>query len=90
MAETETNVPEKASYYLEPGFIYFPAEPTAVRTVVGICVAVCLWDKLLKQGAMNHFMHPRTTNPAAATPKFGNVATAEMLAMMERAGSPEP
>ncbi len=85
--ETETDLPEKASYYLDPGYIYFPADPTTLRTVVGVCVAVCLWDAQLEQGAMNHFIHPATANPETATPKFGNVATAELIAMMERAGS---
>lgn len=31
----------------------------AISTLLGSCVAVCLWDPLMKIGGMNHFMLPR-------------------------------
>lgn len=30
-----------------------------IATLLGSCVAVCLWDPLMKIGGMNHFMLPR-------------------------------
>lgn len=73
-------------YYLDPGHIYFSGAPTAIRTVVGTCVAVCLWDKTLKYGGMSHFQCPMTRDPGKATAKYGNVATVELVRMMEHAG----
>ncbi len=77
---------EKA-YHLQPGYIYFSSKDSAIRSVVGSCVAVCLWDKKLKQGGMNHFLYPVTKNPDEATPKYGNVATIALVQLMEEAGS---
>ena len=33
-------------------------EPIALVTLLGSCVAACLWDPLLRIGGMNHFMLP--------------------------------
>lgn len=79
-------LPKGNSFYLEPGFIYFSKRPSTVRTVVGSCVAICLWDRKLKCGGMNHFIHPFTQDPENATPQFGNVAIAALIRIMEEAG----
>ena len=36
-----------------------------IATLLGSCVAVCLWDPILKLGGMNHFMLPRSARPNA-------------------------
>ena len=33
-------------------------EPLAIVTLLGSCVAACLYDPLLRVGGMNHFMLP--------------------------------
>jgi chemotaxis protein CheD len=76
---------EGNTYFLEPGYIYFSKQETSVLTVLGSCVAVCLWDKNLKYGGMNHFLHPQTCDPQKATPKYGNVAIIALVRMMEEA-----
>ncbi len=73
-------------YFLEPGHIYFSKRAAVVRTVVGSCVAVCIWDTLLKYGGMNHFLKPSTKDASKATPRYGNVATAALVKMMDEAG----
>ncbi len=89
MAQTESMTSElqRESFYLEPGFIYCVTRPAKVHTVVGSCVVVCLWDRRLRFGGMSHFLLPKATNRAEATSKYGNVATLELINMMERAGS---
>lgn len=77
---------QSVNYYLEPGYIYFTRRPASVRAVVGSCVAVCLWDRALKYGGMNHFLMPKTRQADDATPKYGNVACAALIQMMEEAG----
>ena len=73
-------------YYLEPGYIYFSKAPVTIRTVVGSCVCICLWDRNLKYGGMNHFAYPVIRDPGKATPLYGNVATAALIDMMSGAG----
>ncbi len=80
-------VAQPIQYYLQPGYIYCSKARSTVSTVVGVCVAVSLWDSERRIGAMNHFLFPRVSDPARATPKYGNVATIELINMMEKAGS---
>jgi len=80
------DIANRPDYFLQPGYIYFSKTPAIVRTVLGSCVAVTLWDKAQQYGGMNHFLRPWTKDPAEATPQFGNVATAALLQIMEDAG----
>lgn len=57
-----------------------------MRTVLGSCVAICLWDKRLKYGAMSHFVQPVTKDPTLATARYGNVAVSASVRMMDDAG----
>ena len=75
------------SYFLEPGYVYFSRREAVVRAVLGSCVAVCLWDKKLHHGGMNHYCMPATRKAEEATPRYGNAATAALVRMMEDAGS---
>ncbi len=43
---------------LLPGEYYFTDADSVLVTVVGSCVATCLWDKYSGLGGMNHFMLP--------------------------------
>lgn len=78
---------ERVSYFVEPGYIYVSRQPTVVATVLGSCVAVCLWDRVLKAGGMNHFLYPRATDAAGATPRYGNAATIGLVRMLLSGGS---
>ncbi len=75
------------TYHLEPGYVYVSVEKAIVRTVLGSCVAVCLWDKTRGIGGMNHFIYPETLEQSKATAQYGNVATLELVRMMIRAGA---
>ncbi|OPZ02443.1 MAG: Chemoreceptor glutamine deamidase CheD [candidate division BRC1 bacterium ADurb.BinA364] len=75
------------TFFLEPGYIFFSKAATSVRTVLGSCVSVCLWDVRLGHGGMNHFIYPVARQRAQATPRFGNVATLALIRLMERNGS---
>ena len=66
-------------YYLHPGQLFAPAEPHAVTTVLGSCVAVCLWDRRRRIGGINHYMLPDRGADVAASPKFGVVAIRRLL-----------
>ena len=78
---------ETGGYLLKPGYIYITKGEELIKTVLGTCVAVCLWDRKLRLGGMTHFSHPYTKKKENATAKYGNVATSALLKMMEKAGS---
>jgi chemotaxis protein CheD len=41
-----------------PGEYYVDTQPIQIVTVLGSCIAVCLWDAQMRVGGMNHFMLP--------------------------------
>jgi chemotaxis protein CheD len=40
------------------GEVYTSATPSVVETILGSCVSVCLFDKQMKTGGMNHILLP--------------------------------
>ena len=83
----QANPPVANNYFLEPGFIYLASEPTAVSTVLGSSVAVCLHDRQRKLGGINHYQYPATREPQEATARYGNVATLALIRMLVGNGS---
>ncbi|HUB16186.1 MAG TPA: chemotaxis protein CheD [Acetobacteraceae bacterium] len=71
--------------FLSPGAICCPAEPAVVTTILGSCVAVCLYDRNRRSGGMNHFLLPRCGS-APPSPRYGDVAFTMLLTAMERLG----
>jgi chemotaxis protein CheD len=55
------------SVYLHPGQIYAASHAALVSTILGSCVAVCLWDPGARVGGMNHFLLPQGKGPRYAT-----------------------
>ena len=85
-SRTDQNIDEDV-FYLKPGYIYIGSEKTAVKTVLGNCVSVCLWDDKLRYGGMNHFLYPFTKDKKKATAKFGNIATKILIKKMYQFGT---
>jgi chemotaxis protein CheD len=73
-------------FYLLPGQVAAFAAPTAITTVLGSCVAVCVWAPRQAVGGMNHFMLPHWTGPEEFSPRFAHVAVAQLLDRMSRLG----
>jgi chemotaxis receptor (MCP) glutamine deamidase CheD len=70
---------------LMQGDICFSAEPKILVTVLGSCVAVCLWDKVRGIGGMNHFVLPSDPNGEKST-RYGDVSIDELEAGLLRLG----
>jgi chemotaxis protein CheD len=67
---------------------YVTADPhEEIVTVLGSCVAVCLWDTKHKICAMNHYLLPLWNGDGLQSLKFGNISTQKMIEAMFRAGS---
>ncbi len=75
------------TYYLYPSNIFVSRDLYYVTTLLGSCVAVCLYDRRQQFGGMNHFMLPLWNGNGLASPKYGNIATRQLIQKMENLGS---
>ncbi|CAH2031215.1 chemotaxis protein CheD [Trichlorobacter ammonificans] len=66
-------------HFLFPGTLHVDAGECVITTVLGSCVAVCLWDTIKGGGGMNHFMLPLWNGEGLATPKYGTIAMEKLL-----------
>jgi chemotaxis receptor (MCP) glutamine deamidase CheD len=82
------SAPEKA-LTLYVGGVHASEEPLLIKTLVGSCIAVCLFDPLPRVGGMNHFMLPRglsrDIHPDAT--RFGIQAMDRLIAAMIKHGA---
>lgn len=69
-------------YFLYPGSIFATMRACRISTVLGSCVAVCMWDQVARVGGMNHIMLPLWNGEGLATPKYGNIAMEKLLAKL--------
>lgn len=69
------------------GQLHASARPCLISTVLGSCVAVCLWDAHAGVGGMNHYMLPQWDGRGLPSPRFGNIAIPALLrAVLEVGG----
>jgi chemotaxis protein CheD len=78
---------ERATAYLHPGEVFVSPDSHAVTTILGSCVAVCIWDPITRIGGINHFLLPTFTGQGIASPRFGNIAVQELLTQLSQLGS---
>ena len=79
-------VGREGTAYVHVGQLFASAEPRTVTTILGSCVAVCLWDPVLGAGGLNHFLLPQCVSNGTSSPRFGNVAITQLIAMLQRFG----
>jgi chemotaxis protein CheD len=59
---------------LYPAALIAPKTHAIIHTILGSCVAVCLYDSTNKVGGINHYMLPFWNGQGLASPKYGNIA----------------
>jgi chemotaxis protein CheD len=64
--------------FLNIGEIGVSKEPASFETILGSCVAVCLWDEMLRIGGINHFMLPTQTG-CATKPGYYSSSSIDLL-----------
>ncbi len=57
---------ERSAENINPG-CWRVSDAQPLSTLLGSCVAVCLFDARLRIGGLNHFMLPKTASPGAET-----------------------
>lgn len=78
---------EQSSHFLYPSTLFVTREPYLVNTILGSCVAVCLYDTFLQFGGINHYMLPFWNGQGLASPKYGNIAIQKLIEKMLYLGS---
>lgn len=66
--------------------MFASAQPAEVTTILGSCVAVCMWDRYLGIGGINHYMLPTWNGMELASPKYGNIAIERLQERMLQLG----
>jgi chemotaxis protein CheD len=64
---------------LMQGDVYYGTEPIVLVTILGSCVAVCLWDRVRAFGGMNHYVLPSDPRGEKSA-RYGDVAVDELVA----------
>ncbi|HEV8436105.1 MAG TPA: chemotaxis protein CheD [Thermoanaerobaculia bacterium] len=77
---------DAGTFYLHAGQVHVATEPTRITTVLGSCVAICLWDPLLGIGGMNHYLLPSNSKLGERAPRFADTATIALLEALLAAG----
>jgi chemotaxis receptor (MCP) glutamine deamidase CheD len=69
------------------GDVYAGGQPTLVKTLLGSCISVCLWDPDTGVGGMNHFMLPRAVaKQTEECSRFGIHAMDLLIGAIMKAG----
>ncbi|MDR0355957.1 MAG: chemotaxis protein CheD [Deltaproteobacteria bacterium] len=84
---TTNHALEVYRYHLTPGNLFSSPEQAMVSAVLGTCVAVCLHDRRLKIGGMNHFLYPKSGFFGSASNEYGDVAIPALINKLRRLGS---
>lgn len=70
--------------FVSEGDFYVSTSPYEVlSTVLGSCIAVCIWDPIAGCGGMNHFLLPTQTSPSDGLPsselRFGSYSIERLV-----------
>lgn len=75
--------------FLQPGELYWGDYQTRIRTLLGSCVAICLWHPHRLEGGMCHYMLPSRTRPDGVQydPRYADEALEIFRAETEKNGT---
>ncbi|WP_291140250.1 chemoreceptor glutamine deamidase CheD [Hydrogenophaga sp.] len=68
-----------------PGEYYVSAEDLVVMTVLGSCIAACIWDPRVRVGGMNHFMLPEGGSDSGG--RYGSYAMELLINELMKQGA---
>jgi chemotaxis protein methyltransferase CheR len=69
------------------GELHSAAVPTEIRTLLGSCVAACLFDPVARIGGMNHFLLPEAAAGELDRTRFGTHAMETLINSMMHLGA---
>jgi chemotaxis protein CheD len=68
-----------------PGEYYVSADDLVVMTVLGSCIAACIWDPRVRVGGMNHFMLPEGGSDSGG--RYGSYAMELLINELMKQGA---
>ncbi len=71
--------------FLHPGDFVFSGPGTHIHTLLGSCIAICLWHPLLKFGGMCHFVLPNRPASEPVTDFFDGRYGEEAMGLFDTA-----
>ncbi len=74
-------------HYLMPSALIVSAQPMEVTTILGSCVAVCLYDPVSQIGGINHYMLDLWNGNGLESPKYGDIAIDLLIEKMIHSGA---
>jgi chemotaxis protein CheD len=67
--------------------IYVTKSPCLIKTVVGSCIALCIWDSRWRIGGMGHIMLPQSNGDSEAPlGKYADTAVKTLISNMIKEG----
>ena len=72
--------------FISEGEIYVSEVPLQVITILGSCIAICMWDKKNKIGGMNHYLLPGKKEENMENTNRGNAAIPALVNLMIEKG----
>ena len=69
-----------------PGEYFVSRDEMAIVTVLGSCIAACLWDRFMRIGGMNHFMLP-DGDSSDVSGRYGSYAMELLINEMLKRGA---
>lgn len=72
--------------FIHVGEIHIGARPTEISTILGSCIAVCLYDSVQLIGGMNHYLVPLWNENGLQSPKYGNISIPRLIESMVNIG----
>jgi chemotaxis protein CheD len=83
---------ERNAVKLLPGEYFVSGDDIVLSTVLGSCVAACMWDRNAKVGGMNHFMLPgegrsNEPDPIGLSGRYGAFAMEQLINELIKRGA---
>jgi chemotaxis protein CheD len=75
------------SVYLYPGQLVVTGDISLVTTILGSCVAVCLWDPKTMIAGINHYLLPKNPLRGQSDARYGNTAIETLIDQMVARGA---
>jgi len=72
--------------FIHSGQLIVAKSHTEIHTVLGSCVAVCLYDPTTQISGLNHYLLPFWNNDGLMSPKYGNISIPKLIEEMEKVG----
>ena len=73
--------------YLYPGQVFTASQPLMVSTILGSCIAVCLWDADTSIAGINHYLLPNDPVRGHSDLRYGNTAIERLIDEMVSSGA---